>query len=47
VNSDLIASAQMTYAYSTETVNGVAGKPVPGPALTLPAPAGSEGTFVP
>ena len=30
VNSDLIAFAQLTFAYSTETVNGVAGKPVPG-----------------
>jgi Zn-dependent M28 family amino/carboxypeptidase len=26
-------------------VNGVAGKRVPGPAFTLPAPAGPEGTF--
>ncbi len=47
VNSDLIAFAQMTYAYSTETVNGVKGKKVPGPPLTLPAPAGPEGTFLP
>ena len=31
VNSDLIAFAQMTFAYSTETVNGVPGKRVPGP----------------
>ena len=45
VNSDLIAFAQMTFAYSTETVNGVPGKRVPGPALVLPAPAGPEGTF--
>jgi Zn-dependent M28 family amino/carboxypeptidase len=45
VNSDLIAFAMMTYAYSTETVNGVAGQRVPGPAFTLPAPAGPEGTF--
>jgi len=30
VNSDLIAYAQLTFAYSTETVNGVAGKRVPG-----------------
>ena len=47
VNSDLIAFAQLTYAYSTETVNGVAGSTVPGPVLTLPTPAGPEGTFVP
>ena len=45
VNSDLIAFVQLTYAYSTESVNGVAGKRVPGPPLTLPAPAGPEGTF--
>ena len=30
VNSDLIAYAQLTFAFSTETVNGVPGKPVPG-----------------
>jgi Zn-dependent M28 family amino/carboxypeptidase len=30
VNSDLIAYAQLTFAYSTQTVNGVPGKPVPG-----------------
>ncbi len=46
VNSDLVAFAQLTYAYSTESVNGVPGKKVPGPAFTLPAPAGPEGTFV-
>jgi Zn-dependent M28 family amino/carboxypeptidase len=45
VNSDLIAFAMLTYAYSTETVNGVPGQRVPGPPLTLPAPAGPEGTF--
>ena len=45
VNSDLIAFAQLTYAYSTESVNGVPGKRVPGPRITLPAPAGPEGTF--
>ncbi len=47
VNSDLIAFAQLTFAYSTESVNGVAGKKVPGPPLNLPAPAGPEGTFAP
>ena len=31
VNSDLIAFAQLTFAYSTESVNGVPGKKVPGP----------------
>jgi hypothetical protein len=45
VNSDLVAFAMLTFAYSTETVNGVPGKRVPGPELTLPAPAGPEGTF--
>jgi Peptidase family M28/PA domain len=45
VNSDLIAFAMLTFAYSTESVNGVPGKRVPGQPLTLPAPAGPEGTF--
>ena len=45
VNSDLIAFAQPTFAYSTESVNGVPGKKVPGPPTALPAPAGPEGTF--
>jgi Zn-dependent M28 family amino/carboxypeptidase len=45
VNSDLIAFAQLTFAYSTESVNGVRGKRVPGRPFTLPAPAGPEGTF--
>ena len=45
VNSDLIAFAMLTFAYSTESVNGVPGKKVPGPPFTLPAPAGPEGTF--
>ena len=45
VNSDLIAFAMLTFAYSTESVNGEQGKKVPGPAFTLPAPAGPEGTF--
>ena len=38
VNSDLIAFAMLTFAYSTESVNGVPGKKVPGPTFTLPAP---------
>ncbi len=46
VNSDLIAFAMLTFAYSTESVNGVAGRNIPG-NLALPAPAGPEGTFVP
>ncbi|HEY3484949.1 MAG TPA: M20/M25/M40 family metallo-hydrolase [Ilumatobacteraceae bacterium] len=43
VNSDAIAFAVLTFAYSTEAVNGVPGKPVPdsGPLAT---PAGPEGT---
>lgn len=45
VNSDLIAFAMLTFSYSTESVNGVPGKKVPGPAFELPAPAGEEGTF--
>ncbi|GAB3311267.1 aminopeptidase PaaP [Geodermatophilus aquaeductus] len=45
VNSDLIAFAMLTYAYSTESVNGVPGKRVPGKPFELPAPAGPEGTF--
>jgi Zn-dependent M28 family amino/carboxypeptidase len=45
VNSDLIAFAMQTFAYSTESVNGVPGKKVPGKPFDLPAPAGPEGTF--
>ena len=45
VNSDLVAFAMLTFGYSTESVNGVKGQPVPGPAFVLPAPAGPEGTF--
>lgn len=45
VNSDLIAFAMLTFAYSTESVNGVAGEKVPGPEFRLPEPAGPEGTF--
>ena len=45
MNSDLIAFAMLTFAYSTESVNGVPGKQVPGKPFTLPAPAGPEGTF--
>ncbi|SFF40890.1 M20/M25/M40 family metallo-hydrolase [Blastococcus tunisiensis] len=45
VNSDLIAFAMLTFAYSTEPVNGVPGKKVPGRPVQLPAPAGPQGTF--
>ena len=45
VNSDLVAFAMLTFSYSTESVNGVPGKEVPGPPFPLPAPAGPEGTF--
>jgi len=43
VNIDAIATAVLAYSYSTESVNGVRGKNVPG-GLRLPAPAGPEGT---
>ena len=43
VNSDSIAFAVLTYAYSTETVNGVPGTTVPG-NFQIPPPAGPEGT---
>ncbi len=46
VNSDAIAFATLTFAYSTEPVNGVPGRRVPGRPFTLPTPAGPEGTFV-
>ena len=43
VNSDAIAFAVLTFAYSTESVNGVPGLRVPG-SRGLPTPAGPEGT---
>ena len=46
VNADAVAFSILTYAYSTESVNGVPGKKVPG-NFQIPAPAGPEGTFVP
>jgi Zn-dependent M28 family amino/carboxypeptidase len=46
VNSDLMAFAQLTFAFSTETVNGVPGRRVPGERVQLPEPAGPQGTFV-
>ncbi len=45
VNSDLIAFAALTFAYSTESVNGSAGQEGARSTLQLPAPAGPEGTF--
>jgi Zn-dependent M28 family amino/carboxypeptidase len=46
VNADAVAFAMLTFAYSTETVNGVPGRRVPGLPIRLPTPAGPEGTFV-
>ena len=43
VNSDAVAFAVLTFAYSTETVNGVPGQRVPG-SHGLATPAGPEGT---
>lgn len=43
VNTGALATALLTYAYSTETVNGVAGKKLP---IPLPTPAPPAGTFV-
>ena len=43
VNSDLIAYAQLTFAFSTESVNGVPGRQVPGSASSS-APAGQAGS---
>src|SRR4029079_11830510 len=41
VNADAIAFAILTYAYSTESVNGEPGKRVPG-NFRIPAPAGTQ-----
>ncbi len=46
VNSDAVAFAVLTFAYSTQDVNGVPGKKVPG-RFRIPDPAGPEGTFGP
>ena len=43
VNADSIGFAVLTYAYSTQSINGVKGKQVPG-GFVIPAPAGPEGT---
>jgi Zn-dependent M28 family amino/carboxypeptidase len=45
VNSDSIAFSLLTYAYSTEAVNGVPGEPVPeSDDFPIPEPAGTQGT---
>ncbi len=44
VNSDAVAFAVLTYAYSTESVNGVKGKKVPA-NMPIPAPAGPQYSF--
>lgn len=44
VNSDAIALSVLVYSYSTELVNGVKGKSVPG-GIRLPDPAGPEQTW--
>jgi Zn-dependent M28 family amino/carboxypeptidase len=44
VNADAVAFAVLTYAYSTESVNGVPGRRVPS-NFQIPAPAGPEHTF--
>ena len=41
VNTDVIGAAVLTYAHSTESVNGVVGKRVPG-SFGLPVPAGPQ-----
>ena len=46
VNSDLMAFAMLTFAYSTESVNGVPGKKGARSKFTAPAPAGRDGTFL-
>jgi Zn-dependent M28 family amino/carboxypeptidase len=45
VNADSIGFSLLTYAYTTEAVNGVPGTNVPGSSsFPIPAPAGEEGT---
>ena len=44
VNSDAVAFAVFTYAASTESVNGVPGRNIPG-NFTIPEPAGPQHTF--
>lgn len=46
INADAIAFAVLTFASSTESVNGVRGRPrVPGTNFVIPEPAGPEGTM--
>jgi hypothetical protein len=45
-NADSIGFSLLTYAHSMESVNGVPGMRVPG-RFQIPAPAGSQGTFIP
>jgi len=44
INADAVAFAVLTYAYSTEAVNGVPGRRIPG-NFPVPEPAGPEHTF--
>jgi Zn-dependent M28 family amino/carboxypeptidase len=44
VNADAVAFAVLTYAYSTESVNGVPGRRIPG-NFPIPEPAGPQHTF--
>lgn len=44
LNSDALAFAMLTYAYTTRSVNGIVGADIPRP-IRLPVPAGPEGTF--
>jgi len=46
LNADAVAFAVLTYAYSTENINGAPGRNVPG-TFGIPRPAGPEGTFEP
>ena len=41
-----MAFAMLTFAYSTESVNGVPGKKGARSKSTAPAPAGRDGTFL-
>lgn len=43
VNADAVAFAVLTYAYSTESINGIEGKKVPG-GFVIPSPDGPQGT---
>ncbi len=47
VNSDVIAYAGLTFAYSTQSVNGVRGRDIPQSRITVIEPDGPRGTFRP